>query len=256
MTFDLKTLNDVFFRACSSGDERVMQWRDADCKWQSITGRQLYQRVFAFADALSGWGIAKGDRVALLAENRWEWAVTDFAVMALGAVDVPLYPEFDGAAGGHNSGRFRCAHRRCFTAQQYEKVAALRHLTQIERIVIMDHAPDVTQAVWFGDSMPDPKPTGGNFERDSNFDRRAYDVQPEDLATIMYTSGTTGEAKGVMLTHGNIASNLNFSTAAFQWGRQDICISYFRCRTLPQAVPIMRCCATVRPSPIARRLIC
>src|SRR6185437_6706110 len=107
-----------------------------------------------------------------------------------------------------------------------EKVAALRHLTQIERIVLMDRVPDVTQAVWFGEFMPDPKASPENFERDSNFDRRAYDVHPEDLATIMYTSGTTGEAKGVMLTHGNIASNLNFSTAAYHWGRQDSCISY------------------------------
>ena len=226
MTFDLKTLNDVFFRACSAGDERVMQWRDAAGKWQSITGRQLYQRVFAFAGALSGWGIAKGDRVALLAENRWEWAVTDFAVMALGAVDVPLYPSLTAQQVATILADSGARIVVVSTAQQYEKVAALRHLTQIERIVIMDHAPAVTQAIWFGDFMPDPKATSGNFERNSNFDRRAYDVQPDDLATIMYTSGTTGEAKGVMLTHGNIASNLNFSTAAFQWGRQDLCISY------------------------------
>ena len=226
MTFDLKTLNDVFFRACSAGDERVMQWRDAAGKWQSITGRQLYERVFAFAGALTGWGIAKGDRVALLAENRWEWAVTDFAVMALGAVGVPLYPSLTAQQVATILADSGARIVVVSTAQQYEKVAALRHLTQIERIVIMDHANDVTQAVWLGDFMPDPKATGGNFERDSNFDRRAYDVQPHDLATIMYTSGTTGEAKGVMLTHGNIASNLNFSTAAFQWGRQDLCISY------------------------------
>ncbi|MGB8480809.1 MAG: long-chain fatty acid--CoA ligase [Acidobacteriaceae bacterium] len=226
MTFDLKTLNDVFFRACSAGDERVMQWRDAAGKWQPITGRELYQRVLAFAAALSAWGIVKGERVALLAENRWEWAVTDFAVMALGAVDVPLYPSLTAqqvAAILADSGARIAV---VSSAQQYEKVAALRHTTQIERIVIMDHAPEVTQAVWFGDFMPDPRANGGNFERDSNFDRRAYDVQPEDLATIMYTSGTTGEAKGVMLTHGNIASNLNFSTAAFQWDRRDLCISY------------------------------
>ncbi|MHB1744950.1 MAG: AMP-dependent synthetase/ligase [Acidobacteriaceae bacterium] len=226
MTFDLKTLNDVFFRACNAGDQRVMQWRDAAAKWQPITGRQLYQRVCAFAAALSGWGIVKGDRVALLSENRWEWAVTDFAVMALGAVDVPLYPSLTAqqvAAMLADSGARIVV---VSTAQQYEKVAALRDRTKIERIVLMDHAPAVTQAIWFGDSMPAASAASDGFQRDSNFDRRAYDVQPDDLATIMYTSGTTGEAKGVMLTHGNIASNLNFSTAAFHWGRQDICISY------------------------------
>lgn len=226
MTFDLKTLNDVFFRACSAGDQQVMQWRDAAGKWQPITGRELYARVVAFAGALSGWGIGKGDRVALLAENRWEWAVTDFAVMALGAVDVPLYPSLTAQQVATILADCGARIVVVSSAQQYEKVAALRHTTQIERIVIMDHAPCVTQAVWFGDFMPDSTATGGKFERDSNFDRRAYDVRPEDLATIMYTSGTTGEAKGVMLTHGNIASNLNFSTAAFQWGRKDSCISY------------------------------
>ena len=138
--------------------------------------------------------------------------------MALGAVDVPLYPSLTAQQVATILADSGARIVVVSTAQQYEKVAALRHLTQIERIVIMDHAPDVTQAVWFGDFMPDPKATGGNFDRDSNFDRRAYDVQPEDLATIMYTSGTTGEAKGVMLTHGNIASNLNFSTAAFDGG--------------------------------------
>ena len=198
-----------------------MQWRDAAGKWQSITGRQLYQRVRALAAALSGWGVAKGDRVALLAENRWEWAVTDFAVMALGAVDVPLYPSLTAQQVAEMLADSGARIVVVSTAQQYEKVAALRGQTQIERIVLMDHAPDVTRAVWFGDLMA-AADTSANFERDSDFDRRAYDVQPEDLATIMYTSGTTGEAKGVMLTHGNIASNLNFSTGAFHWGRQDI----------------------------------
>ena len=65
MKFDLKTVNDVFFRACGAGDERVMQTRDPAGKGQPITGRQLYQRVRAFAKALSGWGVSDGDRVAL-----------------------------------------------------------------------------------------------------------------------------------------------------------------------------------------------
>ncbi|MEO6965045.1 MAG: long-chain fatty acid--CoA ligase [Acidobacteriaceae bacterium] len=223
MKFDLKTLNDVFFRACNPGDERVMQWRDTTGKWQPISSRQLYQRVRAFAAALSGWGIGKGDRVALLAENRWEWAITDFAVMALGAVDVPLYPSLTAqqvAAMLADSGARVIV---VSTAQQYEKVAALRDQTQIERIVVMDSAVTVSQAIKFGDLMP---AKDAPLDRDTDFDRHAYDVHPDDLATIMYTSGTTGEAKGVMLTHGNIASNLNLSTQAFQWNRKDSCISY------------------------------
>lgn len=226
MTFDLKTLNDIFFRACSAGDQQVMQWRDLAGKWHPVTGWQLYRRVRAFAAALSGWGIVRGDRVALLSENRWEWAVTDFAVLSLGAVDVPLYPNLTAHQVASMLADSGARVVVVSTAQQYEKVAALRDQTQIERIVLMDQAPTVTQAVWFGNLMPVDGLSGAQVDRDSDFDRRAYDVQPGDLATIMYTSGTTGEAKGVMLTHGNIASNLNFSTGAFHWGRQDSCISY------------------------------
>lgn len=223
MKFDLKTLNDVFFRASSGHEERVLQWRNAAGKWQAITARQLYHRVRGMAGALSAWGVNKGDRVALLAENRWEWAVTDFAVLALGAVDVPLYPTLTAQQVAAMLADSQARVAVVSTAQQYEKVAAIRHLTQLEKIVLMDREPSIAHAIWFGDAMPsaDTAP-----ERDADFDRRAYDVQPDDLATIIYTSGTTGECKGVMLTHGNLASNLNYSTAPFHWGRQDLCISY------------------------------
>lgn len=225
MKFDLKTVNDVFFRACSAGAERVMQFRDEGGKWQPITGHQLYARVRALASALSAWGIGDGDRVALLSENRWEWVVTDFSVLALGAVDVPLYPTLTAQQAATilaDSGAWIIV---VSTAAQYEKVAAIRSQTKIEKIIVMDKMPDSAQAVRFGSLMPaedDSKASG----RDTDFDRRAYDVHPDDLATIIYTSGTTGEPKGVMLTHGNLASNLNVSTTPFHWNRQDSCISF------------------------------
>ncbi len=228
MRFDLKTVNDVFFRASSAGSERVAEWRDAAGKWQPITGNQLYGRVRAFAAALSGWGIGKGDRVAILAENRWEWAVTDFAILALGAVDVPLYSTLTAQ---QVAGMLADSGARIIvvsTPQQYEKVAAIRNQTQLEKIVLMDNMPErSSQAIWFGDSMPGKDDSAKtNIERDADFDRRAYDVQPDDLATIIYTSGTTGESKGVMLTHGNLTANLNVSTAAYAWDKRDACISF------------------------------
>src|SRR5487761_2196485 len=90
--FDLKTLNDVLVQVTSRGGRAVMQWQDPSGAWLPISSEVLYGRVVAVAKALQGWGVVKGDRVAILSENRWEWAVTDLAVLALGAVDVPLYP--------------------------------------------------------------------------------------------------------------------------------------------------------------------
>lgn len=226
MKFDLKTVNDVFFRAAGAGVERVMQWRDAAGKWHPIIGHELYARVHALAAKLSEWGIGKGDRVAILSENRWEWAVTDFSVLVLGAVDVPLYPTLTAR---QIAGMLADSGARIVfvsTAQQYEKVVALRDETAIEKIVVMDSVRDLTQAISFSDLMPHDSMEKTALERDPEFDRRAYDVKPDDLMTIIYTSGTTGESKGVMLTHGNLASNLNVSTAGFHWGRNDSCISF------------------------------
>ncbi|MEO6828383.1 MAG: AMP-binding protein, partial [Acidobacteriaceae bacterium] len=223
MRFDLKTVNDVFFRAAGAGGERVMEWRDPAGQWLPITGNQLYGRVRAFAETLSSWGIAKGDRVAILAENRCEWPVVDFAVLAIGAVDVPFYSTLTAQ---QIAGMLADSGARVVvvsTARQYEKIAAIREQTQVERIVVMDAVPDASHAIWFGDLMPKD---GSVVERDAEFDRRAYDVKPDDLMTLIYTSGTTGESKGVMLTHGNLAANLNVSTLPFSWDKRDAAISF------------------------------
>src|SRR5882757_3289135 len=89
---NIATVNDVFARVGARGKKTAMLWQDADGAWKPIAAAEVYGRVRALAEVLLRWGIGKGDRVALLSENRWEWAVTDFAVLALGAVDVPLYP--------------------------------------------------------------------------------------------------------------------------------------------------------------------
>lgn len=225
---ELKTLNDVFFSATSRGERPVMQWRDGNGRWQNISSEELYQRVRSLALALADWGIQKGDRVAILSENRWEWAVTDFAVLALGAVDVPLYgtstAEQVAAMLADSGSRVAVVSTR----QQYEKVISVLQKTAVEKTVLMDHLPDAPQATWFGDLMPGGKdaPPYHCDDRDPEFDRHAREVQADDLATIIYTSGTTGESKGVMLTHGNFASNLNFSTTPFALDRQHSSISF------------------------------
>ncbi|HVJ09822.1 MAG TPA: long-chain fatty acid--CoA ligase [Acidisarcina sp.] len=220
---DLRTLNDVFFNITSSHRERAILWQDAKDQWQPISSTQLYQRVRALAEIFLSWGINKGDRIALLAENRWEWAVADFAALTLGAVDVPIYPtltaEQIAVLLADSGARIAVVSSR----KQYDKVESILHQTQVEHIVLMDDegTPD---AVLLSSLLKDADARGK--ERDPVFDRRAYEVQPADLATIIYTSGTTGEPKGVMLTHGNIASNLTHSTDQFGFDELDSWISF------------------------------
>jgi long-chain acyl-CoA synthetase len=222
------TANDVFFRLVEIDSEQALLQQDSNDFWQPISARAVYARVRSLANALLAWGIVKGDRIAILAENRWEWAVTDFAALAIGAVDVPIYPTLTGEQTAvllADSGS-----RIVFvsTREQYEKVAAVRGQTHLERIVLMDSfAPDAgIDAVAFSSLMPSLGVAPGVGERDVEFERRAREVQSDDLATIIYTSGTTGEPKGVMLTHGNIASNIKYSMLGINIREGDRCISF------------------------------
>jgi len=222
----LQTANDILFRMVELDREQALLQQDAGGFWQPISAREVYARVRSLANVLRAWGIAKGDRIAILAENRWEWAVTDFAALAIGAVDVPIYPTLTGeqTAGLLEDSGSRIAF--VSTREQYEKVAAVRGECHLERIVLMDDfdANDTVDAVPFASLML--RESDGEAEHDAEFDRRAKLVKPEDLASIIYTSGTTGEPKGVMLTHGNIASNVNYSTMGLNFREGDRCISF------------------------------
>jgi len=219
---ELITLNDVFFLVASADRDRVVLTQDVQGAWQPISSNQIYQRVRALAEAFGKWGVRKGDRVAILAENRWEWAVADFAALALGAVDVPIYPTLTAEQTAELLADSGSRIAVVSTRAQYDKVAQHRAQTALEHIVIMDEegTPD---AVLFSSLMGDADKASG---RDAGFDRDAYSVVPDDLATLIYTSGTTGEPKGVMLTHGNIAANINESLSGFEIGVSDCCISF------------------------------
>jgi long-chain acyl-CoA synthetase len=220
--FDLVTLNDVLVRAAGRGDRTVMMAQDGDGSWKPISSTALYGRVRALADVLRGWGVAKGDRVAILSENRWEWQVTDFAVLAVGGVDVPLYPTLTPEQIGFMLRDSGTKVAVVSSKEQYEKLAAAGDLPELEHVVVMD-AGEFSNAESFGALMAGAEAKQG---RDAEFDAMLKSARPEDLATIIYTSGTTGQPKGVMLTHGNVASNVNLSTGPLGFTDKDSCISF------------------------------
>src|SRR3954468_24208095 len=197
----LDTVNDVFFTVVERDRPRVMTYRSG-AEWAGISARELYSRVVTTARALGAWGLRKGDRVAIMAENRPEWAVVDFACLALGVADVPIYPTLTAEQAAYilkDSGA-----RVAFvsSSEQLEKLRKVIAETAIEKVVVMDDV-DAADAVRMSSFVTD-EVTG----RDVAFDSVAQAIVPDDLATIIYTSGTTGTPKGVMLTHGNLASNL------------------------------------------------
>jgi long-chain acyl-CoA synthetase len=182
----------------------------------------MYGRVRAVVELLQSWGIQRGDRVALVSENRCEWPVVDFAVLAIGAVDVPLYETLTPEQMGYalrDSGT-----RAIFVSnkQQYSKLVAAGEIPSLERVVVFD-AGSFDNATSLADILERAK----ELELpDAGFDALLKQTKPEELATIIYTSGTTGDPKGVMLTHRNLADNLRYSTDGLRMVEGDSSISF------------------------------
>ncbi len=220
----ISTINDLFRRVSSAANPRAILWQDEFGQWQPISSDQMYHRVRALAQAFLSWGALKGDRIALIGENRWEWAVTDFASLAIGAANVPIYPTLTGEQEAALIQDAGCRIAVVSTRQQFDKLNAVRAQTPLERIVMMDAAAP-EGAIAFNSVMDDADV--GGAERDPIFDALVRSVEPKDVATLIYTSGTTGEPKGVVLTHGNIAANQNNSASAeFNFDASDSCISF------------------------------
>ncbi len=214
------TLNDILLAVCGKRRDCLMLQRQV-LGWIPISSAELYRDVVGVAHELEQWGVRKGDRVAILSENRPEWTIADFAILSLGAVTVPIYATQTAEQVSfilNDSGA-----RLIFlsSAAQLEKVLTIQSHTPVERIVVMD-AVETAHATHMQRLMLQGPP-----DFDPEFDARARSIRPEDLATIIYTSGTTGTPKGAMLTHGNMASNIACSLEGFGIGsKNEVSVSF------------------------------
>ncbi len=205
------TLVDIFYAVIERDSDRVMMTREAS-GWRSIGAGELYRSAVGVAKALQSWGIRKGDRVAILSENRAEWAIADFATLLIGAAVVPIYATLTAEQCLYVLQHSGARAVFCSTPAQLAKIEAIHHKTQLEHIVLMEGDAGEAPVHMMREIM-----LGGPTSRDAEFDARARTVAPGDLCTIIYTSGTTGTPKGAMLTHGNLASNLDCSLEAFDF---------------------------------------
>ena len=217
----LQTLNDILLAICNNRSDRVMLQRGA-LGWVPISSAEIYRSVVGVARALESWGVGKGDRVAILSENRPEWTITDFAALSLGAVTVPIYSTQTADQTSFILSDSGARVIAVSTKHQLEKVLTIQRHTPVERILVMD-AIETAHAVHMQGLM-----LQGPTDFDPEFDARARSIGPDDLATIIYTSGTTGTPKGAMLTHGNIASNIACSLDGFGVGTkgEEVSVSF------------------------------
>src|SRR5438445_3175970 len=213
-----QTLNDIFFSAVDRDESRVMM-RKTTPQWASLSSRDLYKHVVGVSRALVRWGLKRGDRIAILSENRPEWAVADFACLLLGAITVPIYTTLTEEQTAHvlcDSGT-----RAIFasTEELVQRVLAIQRQTHLEKVVGIDCAEHLIVRM-------SELSAAGPDHRDEQFDAAAREIRPDDIATIIYTSGTTGTPKGVVLTHGNMASNIAAWLSRFDFHPGQLSISF------------------------------
>jgi long-chain acyl-CoA synthetase len=230
---EIRTLSDIFFTSVKHDVDRHLMFKrdavtqtkptssgDSGSNWQVISSRQLYGYVAIMARILRQWGIQKGDRVAILSENRPEWMIADFACVCSGIADVPIYTTLTAEQTLYllkNS-----AARVIFvsTLEQLRKVQSVQGQTALEKVVVMDDVAEINVIrMW-------TLLEGAATEHDPQFDEQARQIQPEDLATLIYTSGTTGTSKGVMLTHGNLTSCAIMASKQAEWEPGDVYLSF------------------------------
>jgi long-chain acyl-CoA synthetase len=206
MASEPRTLCDVFAKAAACGKPDLLLSKVAG-SWRPISAADFGFTVRALSLGLNGLGIQPGDRVAILSENRPEWAMADYAILCAGAWSVPIYPTLP--TGQVAPLLADCGARAVFVSnlEQLGKILTVRaQLPGLDHVILIEGNPPREPGFsTFHEVVERGRPT---LEMSRGvFEQRAARVRPEDVATIIYTSGTTGEPKGAMLTHANFVSN-------------------------------------------------
>jgi long-chain acyl-CoA synthetase len=219
-----RTLCELFYRAVDSFDKADRLLFKREGRWQAISTKSLRDSVEEIALGLRDLGLSRGDCLALVSENRPEWTFVDLAALAIGVVVVPLYTTLPTPQLLHalqeSGARMLVASR----AELAERVLPDLKRTSLQSVVLMDGPPLAKTFSWT--ELRRRGKTALDKEPDS-VRREAGKARPEDVATLIYTAGTTGEPKGVLLTHANIVFDVLACAKAFpRLNPNDVTLSF------------------------------
>ena len=220
----INTLSRVFLNTCRTYKKPDLFLFKANDSYRPISTAEFETRVRNLSLGLRELGLRPGDKVVIFSENRPEWVMTDFAVLCAGGITVPIYTslmpdQVKFIINDSEAGIVVCSNRDLWL-----KVEAVRRdLPRIEHAVMIEDEPPAG-LLTFSEVMSRGKRAGQN--EPGLFDRLAEAVRPEDLASIIYTSGTTGAPRGVMLTHGNLLSNIKSLDTIVPFVHTDTILSF------------------------------
>lgn len=221
------TLVDLFFHGVESyNNPKLLNYKTGESPWISITSVQAAYTVRHLALGFHQLGIQAGDRVAILSENRPDWILTDLALLSLGAVTVPIYTtqslpqiEFILSFSDLKALLISSGHFYDRILPLIDKLKFGSKIITFDKIQFSRDIPHLKEIEAAGKSLDKENP--------DLYDSFRFKLEPAQPATIIYTATETGEAKGAMLTHGNIASNVLASAKLFDFNRKsDVALSY------------------------------
>ena len=200
---EIRTINDIYSVTCTIDRPAAVKSK-RDGQWVDVAVPEFRDSVRHFANGLRLLGVKPGDRVAILSENRPEWAMSDFAILANAAVTVPIYPTLLGWQIEYILNDSGAVAVICSTDEQLQKIQEVKsHAPHVHNVIVCEATSVPKDTLTFQQVVESGR---ANFD-ESRFEELRARPRPEDLATLVYTSGTTGNPKGAMLTHNNIVSN-------------------------------------------------
>jgi len=222
------TLVELFVEAVERwSDDPAFRYFGKAGRVEDISYREAWSIARRVSAALTAYGVTRGDRAALLAENRPEWALADYGCLCAGVVDVPIYSTLTATQVAY--ALRDSASKLVFVsdAEQMEKaLQAVRESPQPIQLVAFDPPDQLPDGVVSWEAFLSDGGERARAWSDGAFRNQALQAGPDDIATILYTSGTTGEPKGVMLTHDNVASNVRASSMVLPIGPEDLTVSF------------------------------
>lgn len=219
-----KTLPEMFHRTVERFPEMPALRGNAKGAYQSLTYREMSDRVRNLGKGLIAMGVNVKDHCALLSENRPEWAITDMAFAHIGAVNVAIFPNIPAGQVEYIIRDSRAKLIIVSDITQLKKALEIRSRNTGLKIISMEQPPDgAPDIVTFEEVLEIGK---SSTYLDAEFEKRRRSIHPDDWASIIYTSGTTGDPKGVILSHKNFVSNVEAAREVVHFEPGEILLSF------------------------------
>lgn len=220
---EIKTIVDIYESYLEGFKNRpTFQYYDGKI-WKYWTGETFKLTAKKLAAFLKDTGIEKGDKVLLISHNRPEWHLCDYAVLSIGAIVVPVYPTLSvkdtAYIASHSEAKCAIVSSPLMAEKLYY---GLKFVGDLREVVVMEHSGSPRDELFY---FSEAVAKGDEILRQKK-DNQKIDVSPEDVASIIYTSGTTAQSKGVMLTHKNFVENAKASLARFKLHPEDNAIVF------------------------------